>query len=295
MSKNIWALIIVAVLATAPATAAPVPRAIYTDPVTDPKNPARMEVIHVPSGGVEINGVVYVAAGPGPHPTFVIFHGLPGNEKNLDLAQAVRRAGWNAVTVNYRGSWGSPGTYSFAQNLDDAKATLAYLRIPENAAKLGIDPARIAIGGHSMGGWVTAHTAAADSNLLGAVMISSGDMGRLGAMGAKDRPTLVKWMAEDREALAGVTPESMADEAISKGPDWLLAPLGPKLVNTHLLVLYSKDGLQPDSVGLVNAIKANGGKTIEAKFVPTDHSWSDRRIMLQTLVINWLATLEPPK
>ncbi|MDO8912512.1 MAG: hypothetical protein Q8N10_08825 [Phenylobacterium sp.] len=32
-----------------------------------------------------------------------------GNEKNLDLAQAVRRAGWNAVTFNYRGSWGSPG------------------------------------------------------------------------------------------------------------------------------------------------------------------------------------------
>ncbi|MFD3266336.1 hypothetical protein [Phenylobacterium ferrooxidans] len=32
-----------------------------------------------------------------------------GNEKNLDLAQAVRRAGWNAAAFNYRGSWGSPG------------------------------------------------------------------------------------------------------------------------------------------------------------------------------------------
>ena len=85
-----------------------VPKAVIADPPPDAKFPARMEVIHVPSGGVQINGVVYVASGERPHPAFVFFHGLPGNEKNLDLAQAVRRAGWTVVTVNYRGSWGSP-------------------------------------------------------------------------------------------------------------------------------------------------------------------------------------------
>ena len=92
-----------AALMAAPA-AAKVPSAIYTDPPHDAANPARMEVLHIPSGGVEINGVAYLAAGPGKHPTLVIAHGWPGNEKNLDLAQAVRRAGWNVVTFNYRGS-----------------------------------------------------------------------------------------------------------------------------------------------------------------------------------------------
>jgi hypothetical protein len=38
----------------------------------------------------------------------------------VDLAQAVRRAGWNAVTFNYRGSWGSPGVFRFGQNTEDA-------------------------------------------------------------------------------------------------------------------------------------------------------------------------------
>lgn len=80
-----------------------IPPAIYTDPVPDSAHPATMEVLHIPSGGVEINGVAYLAAGPGPHSTIIIMHGLPENEKNLDLAQAVRRAGWNAVTFNYRG------------------------------------------------------------------------------------------------------------------------------------------------------------------------------------------------
>ena len=59
-------------LAVLVATGAPVvaqnpalPPAIYMDPPTDAQHPARMEVLHVPSGGVEINGVAYIAAGAG--------------------------------------------------------------------------------------------------------------------------------------------------------------------------------------------------------------------------------------
>src|ERR1700733_472211 len=88
----------------------------------DASHPAKMTVLHIPSHGVSINGVLYSPPGEGAHPTLVICHGLPGNEKNLDLAQAVRRAGWNAVTFNYRGSWGSPGDFRSAQNLQDAEA-----------------------------------------------------------------------------------------------------------------------------------------------------------------------------
>src|SRR5215217_1400135 len=66
-----------------PADIAP---AIYTDPPHDKAHPPGMEVLHIPSGGVAINGVAYTAAGAGPHPVLVLMHGLPGNEKNLDLA-----------------------------------------------------------------------------------------------------------------------------------------------------------------------------------------------------------------
>ena len=173
--KN-WTLLLASslALAAAPASAKlPIPAAIFTDPVRDLKHPARMEVLHIPSGGGMLNGVAYLAAGAGPHPTLLIMHGLPGNEKNLDLAQAVRRAGWNAVTFNYRGSWGSPGRFSFAGNLEDGAAALAYLRDPANAKKLGIDPARIALAGHSMGGWVAAMTAERDPTLMGTVLISA--------------------------------------------------------------------------------------------------------------------------
>jgi pimeloyl-ACP methyl ester carboxylesterase len=56
-----------------------------------------------------MNALFYLAGGPGPHPTIVLLHGFPGNEQNLDLAQSIRRAGWNVLTLHYRGAWGSPG------------------------------------------------------------------------------------------------------------------------------------------------------------------------------------------
>ena len=270
-------------------TAQPIPASVITDPVPDAKFPARMQVVHIPTGGVKINGIAYVAQGPRPHPAFVFFHGLPGNEKNLDLVQAVRRAGWTAVAVNYRGSWGSPGAYRFAHNLEDAKAVLAYLRDPANAKALGVDPTKIVIGGHSMGGWVVAHTASQDHGLLGAVMISAGDMGTIGL--GLPRPALVQEMSQDMESLADVTPGSMADELIKNGEGWTFAKAAPGLSQTPLFVLTSDDGLAGQSDALSKAIKDGGGKQIKTLHVATDHSWSDRRIALQAAVVTWLDSL----
>jgi acetyl esterase/lipase len=250
-----------------------------------------MEVIHVPSGGVQINGVVYVASGERPHPAFVLFHGLPGNEKNLDLAQAIRRAGWTVVTVNYRGSWGSPGNFRFAQNLEDASATLSFVRSPENAKRLSIDANRVAIGGHSMGGWVSAETLARDSKLLGAVVISPGDFGAIGLRARENRQAVIAMMNDNRESLAGVTGESMADELKDHGNDWSFKTLAPELIHRNLLVLYSNDFVKADSLELIKDVKAAGGTTIADMYVVTDHSWSDHRIALESLVINWLGTL----
>jgi pimeloyl-ACP methyl ester carboxylesterase len=266
-----------------------VPAAIFSDPPADAAHPAAMAVLHIPSHGVLINGLVYQPSGEGPHPTLVICHGLPGNEKNLDLAQAVRRAGWNAVTFNYRGSWGSPGSYRFAQNLEDADAVLKYLREPAVAAKLGIDTKRIAIAGHSMGGWVTTLTAAHDHGLIGAILISAADMG---SIALAPRKQVIALMADNMEALAGVTAESMADEVIAnaKAFEWANGAAG--LVQTPLLVLTANDGLAPAADKLVKAIEADGGTRVTAIHAATDHGWSDHRIFLEITIINWLGALK---
>jgi uncharacterized protein len=284
-----FSLLAVLMITAASAVAQTVPASIFTDPPVDAAHPAAMTVLHIPSHGVLINGLVYQPSGPGPHPTLVICHGLPGNEKNLDLAQAVRRAGWNAVTFNYRGSWGSPGVYRFAQNLEDARAVLAYLRDPANAARLAIDTKRIVLAGHSMGGWVTAKTAAEDHALAGAILFSAADMGAIGGM---PRERIVALMAGDMESLAGVTAESMTDEVVMNAKAFGFGDAAQRLTGTPLLVLSADDGLAPTTDKLVKAIEAGGGRRVTSIHVKTDHGWSDRRILLESTIINWLAGLK---
>lgn len=294
MTMKAWiaaALISAFCIAPNAIAAAPEPlTALSTDPAPDKASPPKMEVLHIPSGGVKINGVAYVASGAGPHPAVILCHGLPGIEKNLDLAQALRRAGWTVIAFNYRGSWGSPGDYRFAHNLEDAEAVLAYARDPANAAALRIDPKRIAIVGHSMGGWVSALTAAHDKGLLGAVMISAGNMGKIGGL---PRAQAVKLLADNgMEALAGTTPETMADELIANRDAFDFAKAAPRLLDTSLFVLTSDDGLAFFSDELVAGIKAAHGTNLKTLHVATDHSWSDSRIRLEREIIAWLGALK---
>ena len=273
---------------TAQAQPANLPPAIYADPPRDAAHPARLEVLHIPSGSLVINGVGYLASGAGPHPTVVICHGLPGNEKNLDLAQAVRRAGWNAITFNYRGSWGSPGSFRFGQNPDDARAVLAFLRDPRNAALYGIDTRRIALVGHSMGGWVAATAGGQDQGLIGVALFSAANIGGLGHM---SRPDAIKLMAENRETLAGVTPESMADEVIANHEAFDFLHQAKGLATKPVLILTADDGLASMSDALAQAIRAHGGTRLQVAHVATDHSWSDHRIALEAAIISWLQSL----
>ena len=131
----------------------------------------------VPSHGEKLLGVFYLAAGADRHPTLILMHGFPGFEQNLDLAQAIRRAGWNVLAVHYRGSWGVKGNFSYAHAIEDADAEVAFVRDPANAAKYHIDPNKVVLLGHSMGGFMVASAAAHDPKISGVVMISAWNIG----------------------------------------------------------------------------------------------------------------------
>jgi hypothetical protein len=145
-----------------------------------------------------------------------------------------------------------------------------------------------------MGGWVTAETLAHDSSLLGAVIISPGDFGAIGLRAQQNREAVIADMNDNRESLAGVTGDSMADELKGHGTDWSFKALAPRLIHRNLLVLYSNDFVKADSLELIKDVKEAGGTTIAEKYVVTDHSWSDHRIALESLVVNWLGTLPGP-
>ncbi len=270
--------------------------AILADPPADKAFPASLEAVRIPTAGLLINGVLYLASGKGPHPTLLLLHGFPGNEQNLDLAQAARRAGWNVLTFHYRGSWGSPGTFSFTHSAEDSAAALAFLRDPTNVARFRIDPGKIAVAGHSMGGMMAARVLADDPRLLGAFLIDPADLAAIGRA-AHDPAFLAKFKASEVD---GDMPPLNAEEGdVLK--EWLAAD--PKFdltvtigaLKARRLAIYSATrGLGDFHAADVLAARKAGVALIET-VIPTDHSFSDHRIWLASALLEWLATLSPAR
>ena len=243
---------------------------------------------------------MYVAAGAGPHPTVVLLHGFPGNEKNLDLAQTLRRNGYDVLYFNYRGSWGSPGTFSFTHAFEDAQAAVDFMRDAGKAKLLRADPKSIFVVGHSMGGMIAASVAARDHDLAGAVLISAAGMADF-ALHRHDAPAEVQkeldqrmlaglstaLAAEGMAPLAGCTPDSLAAELMAH-PEWSLPAQAPGLVHTPLLILTSDDGnaAVDDSLGM--AIQKLHGEQVTTVHIASDHSYSGARLQLTQTVLDFV-------
>ncbi len=273
----------------------PIPSSVISDPAPDPDHPPHSAQLLIPSQGSGMNALFYLAGGAGPHPTLVLLHGLPGNEQNLDLAQAVRRAGWNVLTLHYRGSWGSPGVFSISHALEDADAAVAFVRRPEIAKKFALDTQRIVLGGHSLGGFATAAHARADSGLIGVVLIDAWNVGA-------DGDTLSKVSGTERAALAakdfndfgnslrGATPTSIADEIVARRGEWNYLSWAADLTHRPLLVVGASREYGKESRQLADAVTRAGGQVTAVTF-PSDHSFQDHRIALEANVVTWLQSL----
>jgi pimeloyl-ACP methyl ester carboxylesterase len=267
------------------------PAAVYRDPPKDAAHPARMESLQIMSHGCAMNAVFYLAGGAERRPTVLFLHGSPGNEQNLDLAQAIRRAGWNVLTLHYRGSWGSAGQYSLLHCVEDSQVAIAFLRDPAVAARYGLAPGKIVVAGHSLGAFLAAKAGAADSALMGVALIAAWDVGF-------DGPLMAKWTKEQIEdefgdmpgRVVGATGPSMIAEALKHRDDWALAAFAPGLAQLPVLVVTPHDDDRVTDLKLAGDLKALGGPVTTVD-IDTDHPFSDSRIALETAVILWLQSL----
>ena len=281
-------LLSVALAGAAPAIAATVSPAIV-DPPRNAAYPAHNQQLLIPSHGVGLNALLLVTGGRAPHPTVILMHGLPGNERNLDLAQAIRRAGWDVLTFTYRGAWGSPGDFSISNSMEDTAAALAFARSPDGA-KLGIDTRHIVLAGHSMGGATAFMTAAGTAGLDGLVLIDAWNIAGGTSKGAVTRDELSRAFDDFGNSLHGATPQSVADEAVAKRAQWDLVEAAHRLTELRVLTINARYGIGERNRPVTAALQSAGAK-VTAIEIETDHSFSDHRIALSKAVVSWLQAL----
>lgn len=155
------------------------PTAVVADPPVDTKFPPTLAGITVPSLGVDMDATLYLASGAGLHGTVLLLRGLPGYESNIDLAQSIRRAGWNVLLFHYRGTWGTAGMFSQSAAIEDTAEAVRFLRDPANAAKYRSDPQRLVVVGHSMGGFLAGYEAGHGPGITAVAMISAVNLGKV--------------------------------------------------------------------------------------------------------------------
>ena len=294
MQKRRFTALLAAVLAV-PVLAATttVPRAVIADPPRDAAHPAHNRQVLILSHGDGMNALFMLAAGAGPKPTLLLLHGLPGNEQNLDLAQAVRRAGWNVLTLHYRGSWGSPGRFTLAGAGEDVEAAMAFLRQPDTVAQYGIDPQRIVVAGHSLGGFLAARYAATHDDVAGVVLFDPWNIGATGknvAAHPESRQDAIADLGDDfGNSLAGTDAARLMAEVERHARDWDLLDNAPALAGKPVLVVAAEHGNAAQVAPLAAALKAQRGARVQAVTLPSDHAFADRRIGLAAITVDWLA------
>ena len=233
--------------------------------------PASMKHPLVPSQGTNLLGVFYLAAGAGPHPTAILFHGFPGYEQNLDLAQTLRREGWNVLAMHYRGSWGVGGQFTFLNAAEDADAEVNFVLDPKNAVTYRIDPNRVVVVGHSMGGFMAASAAAHNRKVAAAVLISAWNIGAPRPSESDEAQALAR--DNNLAPLTGATGPSLAHEEFTHRARLDMVQLAPAIAPRPVLLVTASDGSDQFATPMAAALKVAGDTRVETTLTPAN-AWN---------------------
>ena len=274
-------------------------QALATDPATsDSLYPPTLAAVQIPSSGAWMNGVLYLAQSKGPHTTVVFLHGFPGTEKQADLAQAVRRAGFNGLVFYYRGSWGSEGEFSFSHELEDVAAALKWLRTAAVADSYRVNPRHLILVGHSFGGFAALYGAAVDSEVGAVAALAPADLGRRGERLKEKDPqgfaASARGASAQLGALRGTSGQALVQDLVNHATEWPLARYAHALAGKRvLLVAATRDAVVPlgevyEPLGA--ALRRERASHLTTETLDSDHAFSNSRVALARLLVRWLCS-----
>ncbi|MEE3108774.1 MAG: alpha/beta fold hydrolase [Pseudomonadota bacterium] len=282
---------------------APPGAAMAFDPVTeDPPRRApgpSLESAAIPSGGAAINAVFYLPGGETPAPVVVLLHGLPGEERNQDLAQVLRRAGYAVLLPHYRGAWGSAGIFSFRHCLEDIDAMLRWLDDPGVRRRFSLDAQPRALVGHSMGGYLALRAGAGHPRVSTLVNLAGPDFGlmaeALAADEASARATAERFESWVAGPLSGTSGAALVAELTEAPAFFSLAARAGHVVGQRVtLVAGSEDAyVSPARLEALQASLVAAHSPVALEVLPGDHAFSGVRLALARVVLSALGEAGP--
>lgn len=256
--------------------------------------PASTTELTFHSYGKRISGFIYLAQGKAPKPTVLLLHGYPGNEKNLDVAQALRKNGWNVAFFHYRGAWGSEGEFSFRNAEQDVQVVLNYLADKDNAQTLRIDRNFISTVGHSMGGHMAIAGILDNPSVKCAVSWDGANLGANGVGLVNDPHTEIPWKAygDTLFMLKGWSGLKAELETKEYAEQLDLTKRANNIKGRSVMLIGANTEVIPHALHiepLINALKATKGSHVVYKLIDDDHSFNNTRDELIETTESFLA------
>jgi hypothetical protein len=121
-------------------------------------------------------------------------------------------------------------------------------------------------------------------------MLSAVNLGTLNA-DPEEREIRAKRWDTQMHPVPGVMASALFAEAARHATDWDYRRWAASLGNRPVLIVIADDQNRADMEGLAAALRSNGAAALRHEALKTDHSFSDRRIALQTIVVRWLESL----
>ena len=225
-------------------------------------------------------------------PVVLMLHGYPGNERNFDIAQSLRMAGMAVVQFSYRGVWGAHGYYSFTHIIEDTLAVAEC--IIERAAEYRIDPERLYLFGHSVGGFAAVNSMAKGLPAAGAVLLSPCDM----AFKYLHRPEECNNLMESQTKGYFNIPHDtyIVDNLAANADEWLFVNAAEHLKTDipYAFIGGTRDGLTPADGHIFPLMEKMKDRGANVSYVEFDdgHDYPATRMQLTRQIVSFLAEMD---
>jgi pimeloyl-ACP methyl ester carboxylesterase len=250
------------------------------------------------SEGACVRGRFFAAVGTTPKTTLLLIPGWPGNPEDvLGLGALLAERGINVCMFNPRGLHQSEGISSFANTLQDIGSALQWLRQADMQKRFGVDPIRLALGGHSYGGGMAMAYAARDSSVRRVISIAGNDPGEFiremqrNAAFAEDIRRLLL-STRSPEGPARFDLESSLQELVDHPDVYGLRENAVNLADRSILLIGGWEDeevtIEQYLLPLYRALRGAHAAKVTILVYHTDHEFSNVRQRLASDISEWL-------
>lgn len=230
----------------------------------------------------------------GTRPCVLVLHGFPGGNRNDDIAHALCRIGCVVLVIHHRGAWGSPGKYLVSNCIEDIKKLAEYVRADAFREQYQVDPERVYLFGHSMGGNNSLNAAKELPWLRGIILLAPYDPTYYIRSG---EPESLKSLLDSGSKMLNCNgAEAIFNDILEHGREWNFVRAAEIVKTQNILVLSGKyDTVAPEESMVYPFVKelerrkdCENGAIHRHFSYPAGHALMGCRVMILKDIANFL-------